>query len=115
MQKVLETGADYGVALDGDADRLQLVDADGRLFNGDELLYVMVADRLARGQAVPGVVGTLMTNMAVELALRELGVELVRAKVGDRYVPVVCLSSVSRWPEPSPPSSQPRAASSSRT
>ena len=58
----------------------------GRLFNGDELLYVMVVDRLARGEAVPGVVGTLMTNMAVELALRELGVELVRAKVGDRYV-----------------------------
>jgi phosphoglucosamine mutase len=78
--------ADYGVALDGDADRLQLVDASGRLFNGDELLYVMVVDRLARGEAVPGVVGTLMTNMAVELALRELGVELVRAKVGDRYV-----------------------------
>jgi phosphoglucosamine mutase len=83
---VAEHGADYGIALDGDADRLQLVDAGGRLFNGDELLYVMVADRLARGVAVPGVVGTLMTNMAVELALRELGVELVRAKVGDRYV-----------------------------
>jgi phosphoglucosamine mutase len=78
--------ADYGIALDGDADRLQLVDAQGRLYNGDELLYVMVADRLARGLAVPGVVGTLMTNMAVELALRASGVELVRAKVGDRYV-----------------------------
>jgi phosphoglucosamine mutase len=78
--------ADYGVALDGDADRLQLVDASGRLFNGDELLYVMVVDRLARGETVPGVVGTLMTNMAVEQALRELGVDLVRAKVGDRYV-----------------------------
>ncbi len=83
---VAEHRADYGIALDGDADRLQLVDASGRLFNGDELLYVMVADRLARGQSVPGVVGTLMTNMAVELALRDLGVELVRAKVGDRYV-----------------------------
>jgi phosphoglucosamine mutase len=78
--------ADYGIALDGDADRLQLVDAGGRLFNGDELLYVMVADRLARGEVVPGAVGTLMTNMAVEVALRERGVELVRAKVGDRYV-----------------------------
>lgn len=86
LQAVAMEGADYGVALDGDADRLQLVDASGRLFNGDELLYVMVVDRLARGEAVPGVVGTLMTNMAVELALRELGVELVRAKVGDRYV-----------------------------
>jgi len=83
---VREQGADYGIALDGDADRLQLVDASGRLFNGDELLYVMAADRLARGGAVPGVVGTLMTNMAVELALRAAGVELVRAKVGDRYV-----------------------------
>ena len=79
-------GADYGVALDGDADRLQLVDAAGRLYNGDELLYLMVADRLAQGLPVPGVVGTLMTNMAVELALRERGIEFVRAKVGDRYV-----------------------------
>jgi len=78
--------ADYGVALDGDADRLQLVDATGRLFNGDELLYLMVADRLARAQAVPGAVGTLMTNMAVEVALKRQGVEFVRAKVGDRYV-----------------------------
>ncbi len=86
VRAVRDGGADYGIALDGDADRLQLVDASGRLFNGDELLYVMVADRLARGEAVPGVVGTLMTNMAVELALRELGVGLVRSKVGDRYV-----------------------------
>jgi phosphoglucosamine mutase len=79
-------GAEYGVALDGDADRLQLVDAQGRLYNGDELLYVMAADRLAKGQAVPGVVGTLMTNIAVEQALGRLGVDLVRAQVGDRYV-----------------------------
>ncbi len=79
-------GADCGVALDGDADRLQLVDAAGRLYNGDELLYLMVADRLAQGLPVHGAVGTLMTNMAVELALGALGVEFVRAKVGDRYV-----------------------------
>jgi phosphoglucosamine mutase len=79
-------GADYGIALDGDADRLQMVDCAGRLFNGDELLYVIVADRLARGERVDGAVGTLMTNMAVEVALRQRGVELVRAKVGDRYV-----------------------------
>jgi phosphoglucosamine mutase len=83
---VAEHQADYGIALDGDADRLQVVDANGRLYNGDELLYVMVADRLAQAQAVPGAVGTLMTNMAVEVALRERGVEFVRAKVGDRYV-----------------------------
>jgi phosphoglucosamine mutase len=79
-------GADYGVALDGDADRLQLVDRAGRLYNGDELLYLMVTDRLAQGLPVPGAVGTLMTNMAVEMALREHGVAFVRAKVGDRYV-----------------------------
>ncbi len=78
--------ADYGIALDGDADRLQVVDATGRLFNGDELLYLLAQERLARGEAVPGVVGTLMTNMAVELALTQRGVKFVRAKVGDRYV-----------------------------
>ncbi len=86
VKAVREHGADYGVALDGDADRLQLVDAKGRLYNGDELLYVMVADRLGQGQSVPGAVGTLMTNMAVELALRARDVDFVRAKVGDRYV-----------------------------
>ncbi len=83
---VKEHGAHYGVALDGDADRLQLVDAAGRLYNGDELLYLMVADRVAEGLPVPGAVGTLMTNMAVELALKGRGIEFVRAKVGDRYV-----------------------------
>ncbi|MEO8298288.1 MAG: phosphoglucosamine mutase [Burkholderiales bacterium] len=86
VQAVKEHGADYGIALDGDADRLQLVDRAGRLYNGDELLYVMVADRLAQGMPMPGAVGTLMTNMAVEVALRQRGVDFVRAKVGDRYV-----------------------------
>ncbi len=86
IEAVKANGADYGVALDGDADRLQLVDAQGRLFNGDEVLFLMVSERLARGEAVPGVVGTLMTNLAVELALKERGVQFVRAKVGDRYV-----------------------------
>jgi phosphoglucosamine mutase len=83
---VKEHKAHYGVALDGDADRLQMVDGEGRLYNGDELLYVMVADRLLQGQRVPGAVGTLMTNMAVEVALKARDVEFVRAKVGDRYV-----------------------------
>lgn len=78
--------ADCGIALDGDADRLVMVDATGRVFSGDELLYLLVRDRLDRGQTVPGAVGTLMTNMAVEVALRARGVEFVRAKVGDRYV-----------------------------
>ncbi|HMO47194.1 MAG TPA: phosphoglucosamine mutase [Rubrivivax sp.] len=86
IERVRAEGADCGIALDGDADRLLMVDAQGRLYNGDELLYVMVADRLALGQPVPGVVGTLMTNMAVELALRQRDIPLVRAKVGDRYV-----------------------------
>lgn len=86
VRAVIESGADYGIALDGDADRLQLVDATGRLFNGDELLYVLVADRLAQGQVVAGAVGTLMTNLAVELALKGKGVDFARARVGDRYV-----------------------------
>lgn len=86
--------ANFGVALDGDADRLQLVDTNGRLFNGDELLYIIADERLHRmrsrglqpGPELSGVVGTLMTNMAVELALKRRGFEFVRAKVGDRYV-----------------------------
>ena len=78
--------ADYGVALDGDADRLQFVDQTGRLYNGDELLYLMVTDRIARDEVVPGVVGTLMTNMAVELAIKAKNIEFVRSKVGDRFV-----------------------------
>ena len=78
--------ADLGIALDGDADRLQVVDAKGRLFNGDELLYLLALDRLGQGQTVAGVVGTLMSNMGVELALRERGIDFARAKVGDRYV-----------------------------
>lgn len=86
VRTVLEHKADFGIALDGDADRLQLVDQAGRLYNGDELVYLMALDRLAQGETVPGVVGTLMTNMAVEVALRQRSIEFVRAKVGDRYV-----------------------------
>jgi phosphoglucosamine mutase len=86
VQAVAEHKADYGVALDGDADRLIMVDGNGRIYNGDELLYVMVSERLSKGQKIEGVVGTLMTNMAVELALRARDVPLVRAKVGDRYI-----------------------------
>lgn len=86
VDAVRTNAADVGVALDGDADRLQLVDNTGRLFNGDELLYVMAMDRRAQHEPVPGVVGTLMTNMAIEVALADQGIDLVRAKVGDRYV-----------------------------
>ncbi len=77
--------ADYGIALDGDADRVLIVDADGRIYNGDELLYVIVRDRMRHGP-VTGVVGTLMTNFALERRFDELGVAFARAKVGDRYV-----------------------------
>lgn len=77
--------ADLGIALDGDADRLLMVDKNGKIYDGDQLLYLMVLDRLAIGP-VAGAVGTLMTNMAVELAFKKLGVGFARAKVGDRYV-----------------------------
>lgn len=86
VRAVQANHADFGVALDGDADRLQMVDKAGRLYNGDELLYLMASERMARDEHVPGVVGTLMTNMAVEVALQQRGVKFVRAKVGDRYV-----------------------------
>jgi phosphoglucosamine mutase len=86
IAKVKEVGADLGIALDGDADRLQMVDASGRLFNGDELLYVLAKDRIERGQTMGGVVGTLMTNLAVENAIKGLGIGFERANVGDRYV-----------------------------
>src|SRR5690606_13972022 len=78
--------ADLGIALDGDADRLVMVDNQGRIYNGDELLYVIVRERLARSAPVPGVVGTLMTNYAFERQMSELGIEFMRAAVGDRYV-----------------------------
>jgi phosphoglucosamine mutase len=86
IEEVGTQGADYGIALDGDADRLQLVDASGRLFNGDELVYLMAIERAARGEKPAGVVGTLMTNKAVEMALKAQGIDFVRARVGDRYV-----------------------------
>ncbi|AQG99268.1 phosphoglucosamine mutase [Burkholderia sp. KK1] len=86
VRAVVEHKADIGIALDGDADRLQIVDSTGRLYNGDELLYVLVKDRIATDGKVDGAVGTLMTNMAVEVALKEVGVQFVRAAVGDRYV-----------------------------
>jgi phosphoglucosamine mutase len=86
IDAVKSHGADYGVALDGDADRLQMVDKAGRLFNGDELVYLLALDRLKNGEKINGVVGTLMTNMAIEVGLKRLGVDLIRAKVGDRYV-----------------------------
>ncbi len=84
--KVVETGADLGVALDGDADRLIMCDATGRLFDGDQLLYVVVKDRQSRGELKGGVVGTLMTNFAFEKQMAKMDIGFIRAKVGDRYV-----------------------------
>ena len=86
IAKVQEVNADIGIALDGDADRLQMVDSSGRLFNGDELLYILAKDRIDRGQKIGGVVGTLMTNLAIENAIKNLGIGFERANVGDRYV-----------------------------
>ncbi len=85
QRAVLEHKADLGIAVDGDADRLMMVDAAGRLYNGDELLYVIVRDRRER-EPVPGAVGTLMSNLGLEQALGRLGVQFERARVGDRYV-----------------------------
>ncbi|MGC0154657.1 phosphoglucosamine mutase [Chromobacterium vaccinii] len=86
QQEVLRHRADFGIALDGDGDRLIMVDADGRIYDGDQLIYVIAKARAARGELKGGVVGTVMTNMAMELALQQQGVPFGRAKVGDRYV-----------------------------
>jgi phosphoglucosamine mutase len=83
---VVEKGADLGIAFDGDGDRVLMVDRDGSEVDGDELLYVIASQRFAEGRLKGGVVGTLMTNLGVELALTEIGIEFERAKVGDRYV-----------------------------
>lgn len=85
QQAVRSQHADLGIALDGDADRLVMCDASGRIYNGDELLYVMVQDGRALGKT-SGVAGTLMTNLAIENAFLRQGVPFGRAKVGDRYV-----------------------------
>lgn len=83
---VQESGAQLGIAYDGDGDRVMFIDADGSMVDGDELLYVIATHRAINGRAEAGVIGTLMSNLGLELALRELGLEFARAKVGDRYV-----------------------------
>ena len=83
---VRRQGVDLGIAFDGDGDRVLFVDGTGELVDGDELLYMIAMYRLARGTSDAGVVGTLMSNLGLELALREEGLRLVRAQVGDRYV-----------------------------
>ena len=86
IEAVKSHQADFGVALDGDADRLLMVDQTGRLFSGDELLYVLAKDRILQNLTLAGVVGTQMTNRGVEEALTAMNVDLIRANVGDRYV-----------------------------
>ncbi len=83
---VAEQGADMGIAFDGDGDRVLMVDADGGVVDGDELLYIIACDLNRRDKLQGGVVGTLMSNLGLELAFKELGIPFVRAKVGDRYV-----------------------------
>ncbi|RBP33422.1 phosphoglucosamine mutase [Marinobacter pelagius] len=83
---VLEKKADLGIAFDGDGDRVLMVDRDGSEVDGDELLYIIASQRHAEGRLNGGVVGTLMTNLGVELALKGAGIDFERAKVGDRYV-----------------------------
>ena len=84
--EVQSQNADLGIAFDGDADRVLIVDAAGRSYDGDQLLYVIARHRAGKGRAVSGVVGTLMTNFAFEKAMAKLGLGFARAKVGDRYV-----------------------------
>lgn len=83
---VLQHDADYGIALDGDGDRLMMVDKNGVVYDGDKLIYVIAKAHAVQGLAFGGVVGTVMSNLAMEKALRARGIEFARAKVGDRYV-----------------------------
>lgn len=84
--KVINTGADIGVGLDGDGDRLVLIDSQGNLVDGDQIIYIIAKDRHQRGVLHGGVVGTLMSNYGLELAISSLGIPFLRSKVGDRYV-----------------------------
>ncbi|MDX5376244.1 MAG: phosphoglucosamine mutase [Halomonas sp.] len=83
---VIQQGADLGIAFDGDGDRVLMVDADGREVDGDDILYLIARDRHERGQLVGGVVGTLMTNFGLAMALEQMDIPFERVKVGDRYV-----------------------------
>ncbi len=83
---VRETGAHIGIAYDGDGDRVLMTDEKGEIVDGDELVYIIAMHRLATGNADAGVVGTQMSNLGLELALKEAGLQFVRTRVGDRYV-----------------------------
>ena len=86
QQKVLEVQADVGLAYDGDGDRLIMVDHLGNKVDGDQILFIIAREALREGRLQGGVVGTLMSNMSLELALKQLAIPFVRANVGDRYV-----------------------------
>ncbi len=86
VKRVLDEKADLGFALDGDGDRIIMVDHKGRRIDGDLIIYIIAREALRQGQLKGGVVGTLMSNMGLEIALKDLGIPFVRAKVGDRYV-----------------------------
>ena len=86
QKEVVRSGADLGIAFDGDGDRLLMVDSAGQIIDGDQILYVIALDRLNRGQLHGGVVGTLMSNYGLEHAMAEMDIPFVRANVGDRYV-----------------------------
>ena len=86
QQRVLDETADLGLAYDGDGDRIMMVDHLGMKVDGDQILYIIAREALRQGQLRGGVVGTLMSNMGLELALKQLGIPFTRAKVGDRYV-----------------------------
>ncbi|WP_312240404.1 phosphoglucosamine mutase [Pantoea sp.] len=86
QQRVLDEKADLGLAYDGDGDRIMMVDHEGNKVDGDQILYIIAREGLRQGQLRGGVVGTLMSNMGLELALKQLGIPFARAKVGDRYV-----------------------------
>lgn len=86
QKKVLETGADMGVAFDGDGDRVMFVDEKGEVIDGDQILFIIAAHKHKHDGGCDGVVGTLMSNFGFELGLKNLGIPFERAKVGDRYV-----------------------------
>ncbi|MEJ2389266.1 MAG: phosphoglucosamine mutase, partial [Chromatiaceae bacterium] len=86
MEAVLRERADAGIAFDGDGDRVVMADRHGRLVDGDQLIYIIAKSRLERGGLQGEVVGTLMSNLGLEHALRRLGVGFARAKVGDRFI-----------------------------
>lgn len=86
QERVLAEKADVGLAFDGDGDRLIMVDHEGNKVDGDQILYIIAREALRQGQLKGGVIGTLMSNMGLEIALKQLGIPFERAKVGDRYV-----------------------------